>query len=334
MGLLLAVVLVLAVAVPASATAQFTDIDNHDYEASILDLASRGFAGGYPDGTYRPDNPLQRQQFAKMAVLTLGYEVTAADVSQFPDTPAPYDPVNSPLYPGSYAAVSAAHHIINGYTNGLFGFTDNVTRQQAISIAVRAAGAALEDAPDGWVGELDYSNLNHGANVRKAEWNGMLDGILASLEDGATWNLAANATRGEAAEILAQLFAKLDKIFTVTNVGGIPTTVTAYVPAGLDWGVQGWEGPFLSEPNSGLDFLRFDVADGADNYPVHGGDDPTTWFCYIDEGSGELILTDADKAETSRVAFEEGDIIVLNPMNWHGWDFDGEGTMYVIRVTP
>jgi hypothetical protein len=96
MGLLLALVLVLAMAVPALAV-EFTDIEDHDYEASIQSLATRGFIGGYDDGTFRPDNPLQRQQFAKMAVLTMDFEVTAADVSSFPDTPAPYDPVNNPL---------------------------------------------------------------------------------------------------------------------------------------------------------------------------------------------------------------------------------------------
>ncbi len=208
LGLLLAVVLVLAVAVPASAAPEYTDIEDHDYEASIINLSARGFAGGYDDGTFRPDNNLQRQQFAKMAVLTLGYDVTADDQSEFPDTPAPYDPVNNPLYPGSYVAVATAQGIIQGYTNGLFGFYDNVTRQQAISITVRAAGDALAEPPADWVGELDYSNQYHGANVKKAEFNGLLAGIT----DLANWDLTANATRGEAAEMLSQLFYRVGSI--------------------------------------------------------------------------------------------------------------------------
>ena len=151
LGLLVALVLVLAMTVPALTAAEFTDIDGHPYEASILNIATRGFAGGYADGTFRPDDPLLRQQFAKMADLALGYEVTAADQSTFKDTPDPYDPVNDPLYPGSYAAVAAAEGIMYGYLNGNFGFTDNVTRQQAISVAVRAAG----DSAGGTAGGLD-----------------------------------------------------------------------------------------------------------------------------------------------------------------------------------
>ncbi len=218
-GLLLAVVLACVAVVSATAAAEFTDIEGHAYEASILDLGSRGFVGGYPDGTFRPDNPLQRQQFAKMTVLTLGCRVTVADVSGFPDTPTPSDPVNNPLYPGSYVAVAAESQIIQGYANGLFGFYDNLTRQQAISIAVRAAGAALEDAPVGYVGELDYSDESHGANIMKAEFNG----LLAGISNLSTWDPTANATRGEAAEILSKVFQKLGKADLVLKNGVIYT---------------------------------------------------------------------------------------------------------------
>ncbi|MBN1632161.1 MAG: S-layer homology domain-containing protein [Thermoleophilia bacterium] len=216
MGLLLAMVLVLGIAIPASAAPEFSDIEDHDYEASIVNLVARYFVGGYPDGTFRPDNLLQRQQFAKMAVLTLDYEVTATDVSTFKDTPAPYDPVNNPLYPGSYVAVAATKGIIQGYTNGNFGFTDNVTRQQVITIAVRAAGEALDEAPAEYAGVLDYTNANHGANVKKAEYNGLLAGIA----DLATWDLTANATRGEAAEILSQVFYRVGNIIKVGGPSG------------------------------------------------------------------------------------------------------------------
>ncbi len=227
LGLLLAVVMALGISVPALAAAEFTDIEDHEYEASIVNLAVRSFIGGYDDGTFRPDNPLQRQQFAKMAVLTLRYEVTAEDVSEFPDTPAPYDPVNNPLYPGAYVAVAAENEIIGGYTNGDFGFVDNVTRQQAITIAVRAAGATLAEPPAEYAGVLDYSDPNHGANIKKAEFNGMLAGI----PDLATWDPAADATRGEAAEILAQLHYRIGKIVKLgTQAGG---TLTEYSMAEL-----------------------------------------------------------------------------------------------------
>ena len=202
LSLLIAAVLVLVVALPASAASQFTDIASSPYKVAIDNLSSMGIVGGYADGTFRPDNELMRQQFAKMAVLGMGYSVSTADVSTFTDTPAA-DPGN-PLYPGSFVAVAAENHIIAGYPDNTFRFFNSVTRQQAISIIVRAAGSALTDPPAGYQGVLDYSDPTHGENIRKAEYNGLLEGI-ANL---ASWDTTGNATRGETAQLLSQLLAK------------------------------------------------------------------------------------------------------------------------------
>ena len=124
--LLIASVLALMMAVPALADSSFTDIGNSPYEAAIEYLNSIGAVGGYPDGTFRPDNELWRAQYAKMADLSLGYPVTIDDVSPFSDTPepSPFDP----LYPGSYVAVAAENDIIEGYPDNTFRFYNDLTR--------------------------------------------------------------------------------------------------------------------------------------------------------------------------------------------------------------
>jgi len=225
-GLLVAVATVVAMAAPASA-AGFTDIEDSPYETSINALAYREYIGGYADGTFRPDNPLQRQQFAKMAVLTMGYEVTPADVSTFKDTPTPYDPVNNPLYPGAYVAVASRNGIIRGYPDNTFRFANNVTRQQAITMIVRAAGAALADPPADYKGVLSYADPDHGPNIKKAEFNG----LLAGIPDLATWDATKNATRGEAAEVLAQLFYRTGVLLSVTGPSGTQEFTMAQLKA-------------------------------------------------------------------------------------------------------
>ena len=54
---------------------------------------------------------------------------------------------------------------------------------------------------------LPSGDPTHGANIQKAEYNGVLDGIRASLATPglAGWNTGANATRGEVAQILWNL---------------------------------------------------------------------------------------------------------------------------------
>jgi hypothetical protein len=204
LGLLVTVVLILALAVPASAASQFSDVGGHPYAAGIDELAAWGIVGGYPNATFRPDNLLLRQQFAKMAVLTMAYPVSTADICTFKDAPA-IDPAN-PLYPGSYVAVAAAETIVKGYLDNTFGFYDNVTRQQVISIVVRAAGSALVEPPVGWQGIFDYSDPNHGQNIKKAEYNG----LLAGIQDVYSWDPTKYATRGEAAYLLSELLAKAE----------------------------------------------------------------------------------------------------------------------------
>ncbi|THF78056.1 S-layer homology domain-containing protein [Cohnella fermenti] len=53
----------------ASATS-FSDIKGHWAEATIKDMLARGILDGYPDGTFRPDAPVQVDQFIKMLIVS------------------------------------------------------------------------------------------------------------------------------------------------------------------------------------------------------------------------------------------------------------------------
>jgi hypothetical protein len=233
LSLSIALVLVFAFALPASAASQFSDIASSPYSAAIDNLASMKIVGGYADGTFRPDNELARAQFAKMSVLAMGYDVTVTDVSSFTDTPE--SSLDNPLYPGSYVAVAAEENVITGYPDNTFRFYNDVTRAQAITIIVRAAGTALADPPEGYEGVLDYSDPTHGSNIKKAEYNGLLEGI-ANL---ASWDTAANATRGETAQLVSQL---LGKAFALRVSG--PTGTELYTMTELKalTSVQGYGG--------------------------------------------------------------------------------------------
>jgi hypothetical protein len=227
LSLVLAVVIVLMIAVPASA-AQFTDTQG-PYAEDIATLSHWGIVGGYADGTFKPDNHLTRQQVAKMTTLAAGYAVTSADVCTFKDAPL-VDAAN-PLYPGAYVAAAVENGIIRGYSDNTFGFYDNVTRQQVISMAVRAAGTTVAVAPAGWQGIFDYSNAAHGQDIKTAEYNGW----LADIEDIYSWDVTADATRGEATQILAQLLAKVGNP-AVGASGAIRVTGAVDSPMGLTAG--------------------------------------------------------------------------------------------------
>lgn len=232
-SLMLAALLLLVMAAPALAESDsppFTDITGCPYEEAITNLAAWQIVGGRANGTFGPDETLLRAQLAKMAVLTMDYTVTAADISTFLDTPE-VDP-NNPLYPGSYAAVAAAKHIMLGYTSGNFGFWDTLTRQQLITVIVRAAGNALTDPPAEYQGDLNYSDPTHGANIKKAEYNG----LLAGIPDLGTWDTTQNATRGETAELLHRLFTMTLRLVSPSGTERLTVTDLAELPATEGYG--------------------------------------------------------------------------------------------------
>jgi hypothetical protein len=63
----LGVVLALVLAAPALAASSFPDVsEDHPYYAAIVDMADRGIISGYTDGNFGIDDPVTRQQFAKL----------------------------------------------------------------------------------------------------------------------------------------------------------------------------------------------------------------------------------------------------------------------------
>ena len=173
------------------------------YSAAIADLSSRGIVSGFPDGTFRPGDPVTRQQFAKMIVLALGLPVSVSDICPFVDVDHNLDPTD-PLYPDHYVAVCAAHGITQGTSPGYFSPSSNITTAQMITMVVRAAQSlkpgAVQTPPASWSGVLPSDDPTFGADIRIAEYSHLLNGVdLQSLD------ISANATRGLVAQMLDNL---------------------------------------------------------------------------------------------------------------------------------
>lgn len=97
--------LLLVVLVPAQALA-FSDVSvSHEYAQGIRDLSARGIINGYPDGTFRPNAPVLRAQFAKMAAGVFGLNVHQGLVCTFIDMGQ-----NNPndFYPHQFVAAANA----------------------------------------------------------------------------------------------------------------------------------------------------------------------------------------------------------------------------------
>ncbi|MGE6517494.1 S-layer homology domain-containing protein [Lysinibacillus sphaericus] len=109
----------------------FSDINGHWAQDMIEDIAARGIITGYLDGSFRPNEPIQRQHVAVM--VARGFQLTAKrDAVAFSDVPTshPYDEAITLLQQAG---------IVDG-SKGAFYPNANMTRAQLAKILVLAFG--------------------------------------------------------------------------------------------------------------------------------------------------------------------------------------------------
>jgi hypothetical protein len=249
-ALVLAVSIGAIVSAASASTGKYPDVAAaHPYHGAIVELGSRGIVGGFSDGTFGPDKLVMRKQFAKMIVGAMGLPVTEQDWqdSTRPFTDCGRDDPNS-LYPHDYIAVARAKKLTTGKTSTTFAPNANITRAQMVTMVVRAAqnsGVTLVPGGLGFVGTFSgYVDATHGANVRLAENNRLLQGLLVA-GDPSAW-MTAKATRGEVAQVLWNLMQ--------LRTGGIAGDLTRY---GVDYSMTkvDWPAYFKALKASGRDFV-------------------------------------------------------------------------------
>lgn len=104
----------------------------------IAALSARGIIGGFPDGTFRPNQPVTRSQYA----IQLQKAFTKPDQSppkQFSDVPATYT-----------EAVDKAvkSNFMSGYPDGTFRPEQQVSRVEAVTSMVKGLGTQIPADPE------------------------------------------------------------------------------------------------------------------------------------------------------------------------------------------
>ncbi|MDY6939649.1 MAG: S-layer homology domain-containing protein [Cyanobacteriota bacterium] len=103
----------------------FDDIKTHWARPFIENLAVNGIVAGFPDGTFRPDAPVTRAEFAALVSQALrgSYERSP---QEFVDVPVDY---------WAYDAIQSAYEqaFLSGYPDGMFSPNQAIPRVQAIA---------------------------------------------------------------------------------------------------------------------------------------------------------------------------------------------------------
>ena len=178
----------------------FSDVDDTTlYAAAIAELAEEGVITGFGDGTFGPQRLVTRQQFAKMILISLGYDVPPTTCSSFRDVEA-QPGCDDSLYPVAYVEACAKAGITVGKAGDSFCPWDSITRAQLITMVARAIH--VPDAPAGTAAPFEDFSAQHYPWAVKAYAAGLLDGFVDMGRDFDFW---AAATRAEVCLLLSRL---------------------------------------------------------------------------------------------------------------------------------
>ncbi|MGQ9836407.1 MAG: S-layer homology domain-containing protein [Cyanobacteriota bacterium] len=113
--------------------APFRDTSGHWAQAYIQALSSQGVLNGFPDGTFRPNEPVTRAQFATIVNTAFRLSNTSGTYIAFRDVPYTHWAANA-------VSTAAANNLIAGFPDGTYRPEQPVTRTEALVVLTHAIG--------------------------------------------------------------------------------------------------------------------------------------------------------------------------------------------------
>jgi hypothetical protein len=178
---------------PSEPAPALLDIAGHWGEVYILEAVEKKLVQGYPDGTFRPDQPITRAEFLVMLVKALGLKGGEAALP-FTD--------RDKIGPWAREAVAIAvqEGIVTGYADGTFRPDAYITRAEMAVMIARALGMAVgAEIRTAFADDQEIPAWAKGA-VEALRQQGIIQG-----REGNRFSPRDTATRAEAAVILLRM---------------------------------------------------------------------------------------------------------------------------------
>lgn len=250
--------------------AKYSDVEGNKHFEAIDTLSTLGILSGYSDGTFMPDELVQRDEMAKIIFVTATtlYDAGKGNVD-FPD-------VSDLNWAQGFISWCHTKNIVNGYEDGTFRPENNITYDEALKMTAAMLGYNDFNS-DMWptdVRTVALKQLNLGEK---------LDGLEGE----------AQITRAQAAQIV---FNSLYQTMNVTksetvyhdnnyvDIDNNPTTrpmeiQTAMTLAENVWNIEVVNVQVVATENFGVNFR---------DPKIPSGEDDTIWSA-SKTGDGELV---------------------------------------------
>lgn len=138
---------------PGADKSGLNDIMGHRYETSIRNLVEMGVISGYPDGTFKPENPVNRAEALKIILQSLRslQADKGADVFVMPENFSKFSDLTSSDWYATYVAEGVDKGIVSGYPDGTFKGGNTVNLAEALKMTLEAHDASVwEGNSDPW----------------------------------------------------------------------------------------------------------------------------------------------------------------------------------------
>ena len=166
-----------------------TDIGSEHWAyESVKILFDTKVISGYPDGSFKPENSVTREQFVKM--LVMAFEMTG-------DTEVNYSDVPKNAWYYETVKIATANNVTQGYGKN-FGVGANITREDAAVMIYRIIEESSETTEEIKLFDDDGSISSY---AKDAVYGLSNIGVINGMGDG-SFAPRANLTRAQAAKII------------------------------------------------------------------------------------------------------------------------------------
>lgn len=203
----------------------FYDVpENYWAEEFIVALVHRSLVHGFPDGSFRPNAPLTRAQFAVLLAQAFPGDRPRDRSSLLP----PFQDLSPQHWAASAVAISTHQGFLKGYPNGQFQPDRSLSRLEVLL----ALAAGLNYVPGGPI-DRRMAYYNDYALVPFSAWNAIAAvterRVVVSYPDPRFLNPNRPATRAEVAAVLYQALVSEGKAMVIPSpyiVNLDPTTLS------------------------------------------------------------------------------------------------------------
>ena len=233
LSLVLALILCTSLAVPALA-ADFSDVPpSHNFYPAVADCSSKGIAGGYPDGTFRPSATVTRSNFCVM----LSRAFYPSDITRYTND---FTTSFGSFYP-NYLALANNFIWNNVSFDEEYIYTSDFAESMNLGISrydmaqlmtniMNARGFAAGEAEKNAAASkiTDYSSIP--GQYRDAVANVYALGVIGGYSDG-SFNGGGIMNRGQAAAVIYRMTQAVPVEAPAPETPAVPAPETPEAPA-------------------------------------------------------------------------------------------------------